>query len=152
MSLLNSMKEKQIKREKENNPFGDRNYQMQEEYLADEILVGKFTRVANDYDSLSPRVEKTNQKYFFVPIVSQDRMHYRELFTGFITDVRDNTTKFSVFNFPYVCEVEKFTDYFPNMKGFSIPKLSLLWTLNDINDPKKMQQKNQNHPKKNIKK
>ena len=52
------------------------------------------------------------------------------MFTGFIAD-----SKAEDFNLPYVYEPENFTDYFPETEGKSLPKLSLIWILNDINFP-----------------
>lgn len=119
------------------NTFGDKGYTMKERYNADELIVANFQRISSEGTDFGPKIETTNQKYIFEKIVSENSIKYREIFTGFITECVDDTSKdgfdFQYFDLPYVFEPKKFTDYFPETKGIEIPKLSLIWAQNDIN-------------------
>ena len=116
--------------------LGDKNYKMKDFYNAEDIFVGCFERVSSriDMDDLDfgPNIETTEQKYFFEKIKEDGKIKYREIFTGFITESMFDSES-SYFNFPYICEISKFVDYFPNTEGKKIPKLSLIWAINDVN-------------------
>lgn len=125
---------------KRSNEFGDENYIMKDYYEADKLIVAKFQRISSRYIEDSPALETTHQKYFFEPVHTKNKTRYREIFTVFITDDIDTTTENAFdskfFDLPYVFEKEEFTKYFPQTKGSTLPKLSLIWALNDVNDIK----------------
>lgn len=122
------------------NEFGDKGYKMKDHYEADKLVVARFQRISSGYIEFGPMVETTEQKYIFELVQDGKKIRYREIFTGFITDNVDDTSKNGVdskyFDLPYVFEPEKFTKYIPQAKGLTLPKLSLIWTQNDINHPK----------------
>ena len=121
---------------KKNNVFGDKNYQMKEEYSANDLFVANLRRISGAVYDYGPVVETTEQRYIF-EIIKGETPRYREVFTGFIAEVY---TKY--FNLPYVVDVVPFTDFFPETMGTMIPKLSLIWIQNDINFTKpKIKQK-----------
>ncbi len=124
-------------KKKNNNPFGDKNYSMKEKYYADELFVANFKRISSALTNYGPVIETTTQKFIFEKLNLNNTVKYREIFTGFITDCVDETHKngvnFKYFDIPYVYEPQKFTDYFPEATGLVVPKLSLIWTLNDLN-------------------
>ena len=131
---------------KQKNEFGDKNYKMKDAYEADKLIVGNFQRISGGYmGGDGPIVETTEQKYIFESIQEGKKTRYREIFTGFVTDNIDDTSKDGInckyFDLPYLYEPEKFTDYFPQTKGLSLPKLSLIWIQNDINYRKEKSKK-----------
>ena len=119
------------------NEFGDKNYIMKNYYQADQLVVAKFEKISSKATSFGPIVETTEQKYIFEIMQKNSQIKYREIFTGFIADSVDDTKEngidFKYFDLPYVCQIEKFTDYFPELQEKSLPKLSLIWIQNDIN-------------------
>lgn len=110
--------------------FGDEDYKMKEKYSTNNLVVANLQRISRTVTNFGPRIEKTEQKYIFEMIVEQ-KIKYREIFTGFIANDEEEG-----FNLPFVINPEPFTDYFPETIGREIPKLSLIWILNDINFPK----------------
>ncbi len=114
-----------------NNPFGDKGYTMKDYYKPENLVVANFRRISdiNIENSFTPIVETTNQKYIFEIIFDKNEKKYREIFTGFIADDKDE----GIFNLPYIVDPIPFIDYFPETINSKIPKLSLIWTLNDIN-------------------
>lgn len=127
---------KNFKRVPIKNEFGDKEYQMKDTYKADTLVVARFERVSSRVTDFGPMVEKTEQKYTFETIINGEKTRYREIFTGFITG--DESIYFDL---PYVVDVQPFTDCFPDTAGIEIPKLSLIWTQNDINYPKGKEKK-----------
>lgn len=116
------------------NPFGDKGYTMKDYYKPENLIVAKFQRRSNidTEDSFTPMVKTTNQIYIFEIIFDKNEKKYREIFTGFIAYDKDE----GILNLPYVVDPIPFTDYFPKTINSKIPKLSLIWILNDINYPK----------------
>ena len=117
---------------KKKSEFGDEEYQMKDNYDTSKLVIARLKRVSRGYVTGGPMIKTTCQKYIFEVIEDRrgEEIRYREVFTGFIAD-----SKAENFNLPYVYETEKFTDYFPETEGKSLPKLSLIWILNDINFP-----------------
>lgn len=113
------------------NEFGDNNYQMKDIYEANSLVVANFSRFSSDVTKWGPMVETTLQKYIFEPIVIGDKLKYREIFTGFIASDEEE-----YFMLPFLVNPEPLTNYIPEAKDKRLPKLSLIWTLNDINHPK----------------
>lgn len=126
------------KNKKEKNKFGYTGYCMKEKYNADELVVGNLQRISNRNTEFFPVIETTKQKYIFEPITENGIISYREIFTGFIVKSDDE----EIFNLPYIVNISNFTEFIPESKGFEIPKLSLIWALNDINYPIKKSKNN----------
>lgn len=111
------------------NEFGDKNYKMKDSYHADDLVVANLKRVSNQVTYAStPMQETTEQKYIFEVVYLENEIRYREIFTGFLAK-----DKVEYFELPYVEDYQPFTDFIPEAKGSEIPKLSLIWALNDIN-------------------
>lgn len=115
------------------NSFGDRNYSMKERYNADNLFVAKLRRISSDDSEYGPMIQTTEQKYIFEKLVVNNKIQYREVFSGFTTKDINDTVGGKYFDLPYVTEPRLFTDYLPETVGITIPKLSLIWVLNDIN-------------------
>lgn len=113
------------------NPYGDKGYKMKNNYEADKLIVANFERISSKATIHGPMLETTDQKYIFEVVKTKDKIRYREIFTGFIANDEEHT-----FDIPYVVNPHPFTDYFKETKGTKVPKLSLLWALNDINQTK----------------
>lgn len=113
------------------------NYVMKEKYHADKLVVANLQRISSLDTPFGPMIETTEQKYIFEIIECDKNIKYREIFTGFITECVDDTTKngidFKYFDLPYVYKPIRFTDYVPETIGMKLPKLSLIWAQNDIN-------------------
>ena len=113
------------------NPFGDKRYIMKDYYKPENLVVAKFQKISNINmeNSFTPIVKTTEQKYIFEIIFDKNGKKYREIFTGFIADDKDE----GIFNLPHIIDPIPFTDYFPETINSEIPKLGLIWVLNDIN-------------------
>ena len=116
----------------QDNKFGDKNYQMKDNYDANILIVSRLARVSNEITKYGPILQITEQKYIFEPIIINNETKYREVFTGFIAGNEEEN-----FMLPFVIEPELFINYIPETKDKKLPKLSLLWILNDINHQKK---------------
>ena len=124
------------------NPFGDKNYQMKDYYNQNYLIVANFQRVSSSSmkEMHTPIIETTEQKYIFEVFYDEDKMKYREIFTGFIASDEDS----GIFDLPYIVTPEPFTNYFPKAVNTRIPKLSLIWSLNEINYPAKKKELKKN--------
>lgn len=100
-------------------------YKMKSEYDADRLIVSSLSQVYYESNDLTPTYRETNLKYFFEQITINGKTKYREVFTGFITDMEPTES--------YLVKPESFTDYFPETKGTKVNKLTLILKLNDIN-------------------
>lgn len=131
-----------FKKNENKNTFGDKNHIMKDKYNTNKLVIAKLQRISSSYHRLGPMVDTTEQKYIFEKIIDKNNnIKYKEVFTGFTTKNIDDTeddVDLKYFDIPYVYQPENFTDYYPETIGIEIPKLSLIWTLNDINFPKKM--------------
>lgn len=126
--MFNLLKKNKGEVKGENNAFGSKNYQMKDMYEANDLFVAKFQYVSSEITDFGPKNITTEQKYFFEQIVIDEEIKYREVFTGFIAG-----TKTEYFDLPYVVEIEKYTDYFPDATDALIPKLCLMLEQNKIN-------------------
>lgn len=114
---------------KQDKDFGDQNYCMEDYYQADTLVIGNLCRISNRMDDAGIlKLVTIKQKYIFRVIQDHDQLKYQEIFTGFIAE-----SELEYFNLPCVVNIVSMVDYFPKLKGSNIPKLSLLWLLNDIN-------------------
>lgn len=112
----------------ENNTFGTDNYKMKDYYDADNLVVANLQRLSSTVTEFGPMIETTEEKYIFEVIAIEEEIKYREVFTGFIA----NDYK-EYFDLPYVVSPVPYTDFFPDQKRKKIPKLCLIWDINDIN-------------------
>ena len=104
---------------------------MKDYYKPENLVVAKLQKISNINmeNSFTPIVKTTEQKYIFEIVFDKNGKKYREIFTGFIADDKDE----GIFNLPHIIDPIPFTDYFPETINSEIPKLSLIWVLNDIN-------------------
>lgn len=115
------------------NPYGDKNYTMKNSYNADDLVVAEFVIMDEECQDLA--TIKLKQKYLCEKIDIEGIPKFREVFTGFITD----TSEFELDdedNLPRITTYVPLTDVIPEVKGLSIPKLSLILLMNDINHQK----------------
>ena len=117
-------------RSKKKKSLVDNNYKMKEAYNTDSLLVANLEWISNEATTYGPMVKTTKQKYIFEEVVEEDKIRYRELFTGFVLDLENN-----VFNLPYPVNVRKLKDFIPDISD-EVPKYSLLLILNDVNSIK----------------
>lgn len=126
-----------VEEKKKRIEFGDKNYQMKDRYAAKDLYVGVFERIPYMTEPGGANIETTTQKYIFEIIQDGEETKYREVFTGFIAKLADqNGVVTEYFNIPYVKDPQPITDYLPVTEGLELPKLSLIWALNDINTVK----------------
>lgn len=117
---------------KKSNEFGDHLYQMKDKYDANNLVIANLARISNYVSdeelNVGPMYEETEQKYIFESFIDNDKIKYREIFTGFVANDEEE-----YFMLPYVVNPKPLVDYFPDTLGTKIPKLSFIWMLNDIN-------------------
>lgn len=112
------------------NPYGDKNHVMKKAYNADDLVIADFVIMDEECQDLA--TIKLKQKYLCEKINIKGIPKFREVFTGFITD----TSEFELNdedNLPRITTYVPLTAMIPEVKGLSIPKLSLIWLMNDIN-------------------
>ena len=112
------------------------NYQMKDIYNADNLVVANLEYISDVITPYGPKDEKTSQKYIFEALIENGKIRYREIFTGFIADKKNNC-----FNLPYVVDVISLKELMPSIIN-KIPKYSLLLVLNDINSKDKIKKLN----------
>lgn len=107
---------------------------MKRKYNANNLFVGKIMMVSSDFDY--PADYKTELKYLFEGKSIIDEF-FREVLTGKKMETEFNTHKdgfvCKTFDRPYIIELEKYTDYFPEEYGEDIYAKDLLYKINDIN-------------------
>ena len=114
---------KKKKKEKENKDkvkFETENYIMPEYFDVSKLVVANLESISNETEL--PTVSTTDQKYIFEKINDNDRTRYKEVFTGFITDIEDNC---HYFNYPYLVNIVSLKEALPTIRD-SVPKFSLL--------------------------
>ena len=133
------------KNKKEELSYKIDDYKMPEYFYTNKLVVGNLESVTNKTEL--PSVLTTDQKYIFEVIKEKDKVRYKEVFTGFITDIEANC---HFFNYPYLVNIVSLKETLPSI-GEKIPKLSLLLILNEINkklnmviDKKSVQEKSKN--------
>lgn len=137
-------KKKQNK-EEEKLDFQTKNYQMNDTYKTENLVVGNLQYISSKYTGGSgPKVETTKQKYIFEKIEVDDNIRYREVFTGFIADTDSN-----YFDLPYVINIKPLKDVIKTVAEI-IPKYGLLLAIDEINKmenikPKVMTKKRRRH-------
>jgi hypothetical protein len=104
-------------------------YKMKKHFKANNLVIGNLSYISSELNDCGPVVKTTSQKYIFEVIKYMNKPLYREVFTGFIA--KDECE--SIFDLPYVVNVEKFIKFLPNTENVKVPRLSLMMALNDIN-------------------
>lgn len=122
-------KKKQTKREEALN-FKSNNYKIKDTFDTDNLVVANLEYISNEETPYSPMVKRTTQKYLFELIYENDKIRYREIFTGFIVD-----TENYYFNLPYVVNIVPLKELEPTIAN-QINKYALLLVLNEINTKK----------------
>ncbi len=105
--------------------LNNENYQMKDSYYSNNIVVANLEYISNDE---MPMVIQTNQKYIFEVINENNKIRYREIFTGFIADSEES----NYFNLPYVVNITELKEQLPSVAN-NIHKYGLLIVLNEIN-------------------
>ena len=116
-------------------------YSMKEEYEANSLCVANLYYISSRCEEpfqAGPKSYTTDQKYFFEKISTEEGIQYQEIFTGFITE---DSSKCSIFNQPYLKNIEPFTNYFPWEKDKKVHKFSMILRLNEINKKPKPNKK-----------
>ena len=122
-------KKKQTKREEALN-FKSNNYKIKDTFDTDSLVVANLEYISNEETPYSPMVKRTTQKYLFELIYENDKIRYREIFTGFIAD-----TENYYFNLPYVVNIVPLKELEPTIAN-QINRYALLLVLNEINTKK----------------
>ena len=117
-----------------NNPHGDKNYIMSDTYLANDLVVAEIGTV-EESNCCNIITRKVEQKYICEIVNFDGKPKFREIFTGLIIDTKDGMSD-SGSNLPIIISHEPLIKVIPGTLGRKIPKLSLIWLMNDINFPK----------------
>lgn len=126
---------------KRDNGNENMNYQMKDQYDSGKLVVANLEYISNERTEYGPMIITTEQKYIFEPIVLDDTVKYREVFTGFIAD-----TKYEYFNLPYVKDVKPLKEVISNIAN-KISKCSLLLVLNKTNQKQNKPDNNKKYTK-----
>ena len=111
--------------------LGTENYKMSDEFDSMKLYVGNLEYISSTPTSFGPKCERTEQKYLFEKIEEDGKVKYREIFTGFLADKDQG----SYFDLPYVVNVERLVDVYPNVWG-KIHKYACLLILDEVNKEK----------------
>lgn len=131
------------KRKKDNNivDFKTKNYEMSESYESANLVVANLQYISSRYTDYGPMVETTKQKYIFEVITQEEETRYREVFSGFVANDKEE-----FFDLPYVVNVKPLNETINNVAE-TVPKYGLLLLLDQVNRVQKVkvhrkQQKN----------
>ena len=120
------------KRKKDEIKLGIDNYTMPDYFDTSKLVVANLESITNETEI--PSIITTNQKYIFEEIKEQDKIKYKEVFTGFIADTEENC---HYFNYPYPVNITPLKEVIPSIRE-KVPKLALLLVLNEVNTKLKM--------------
>ena len=123
------------KKEKQKNDslnFKSENYQMKDNYNADNLVVANLEYISSEATPYGPMVKKTTQKYIFEILNENGKTRYREIFTGFIADCEES----HYFDLPYAINIITLKEEVPSVAN-NIPKYGLLLVLNEVNTKNK---------------
>ena len=123
------------KKEKQKNDslkFKSENYQMKDNYNADNLVVANLEYISSEATPYGPMVKKTTQKYIFEILNENGKTRYREIFTGFIADCEES----HYFDLPYAVNIITLKEQVPSVAN-NIPKYGLLLVLNEVNTKNK---------------
>ena len=122
-------KKKQNKRE-ETLDFKSNNYKIKDIFDSDNLVVANLEYISSEATPYGPMVKRTTQKYLFELIYENDKIRYREIFTGFIADTENH-----YFDLLYVVNVVSLKEQEPTVAK-QVHKYGLLLVLNEINTKK----------------
>ena len=122
-------KKKQNKRE-ETLDFKNNDYKMKDIFDSDNLVVANLEYISSEATPNGPMVKRTTQKYLFELIYENDKIRYREIFTGFIADTENH-----YFDLPYVVNIVSLKEQEPTVAK-QVHKYGLLLVLNEINTKK----------------
>ena len=123
------------KKEKQKNDslnFKSENYQMKDNYNADNLVVANLEYISSEAIPYGPMVKRTIQKYIFEMFNENGKTRYREIFTGFIADCEES----HYFDLPYAVNIITLKEQVPSVAN-NIPKYGLLLVLNEVNTKNK---------------
>ena len=106
------------KNKKDELNFETENYIMPEYFDKNKLVVANLEQVTNQ--NVLPYVLTTSQKYIFEVINEKEKVRYKEVFTGFITDNEDSQ---HYFNYPYPVNITPLREVLPSIRE-DIPKFS----------------------------
>lgn len=106
-------------------------YKMKETFESDNLVVANLEYISDEVTPYGPMIKRTTQKYLFELINENDKIRYREIFTGFIADSEGN----DYFNLPYVVNIVSLKEQEPTIAK-QISKYALLLVLDEINTKK----------------
>lgn len=102
------------------------NYKMKDSYDSSSLIVGNLEYISNE--STAPTIITTSEKYLFEVLIVNGEIKYREIFTGFVSDLKPS----NFFNLPYVVNTTTLKKQLPTVSK-NISKYALLLVLNEIN-------------------
>ena len=110
--------------------FKTPNYGMSDNYKSENLVVAKLQYVSSKYTDFGPMVETTKQRYIFEKIEEEEKIRYREVFTGFVSNTSEE-----YFDLPYVVDIKPLQEVVPSVAE-TIPKYGLLLLVDEINKQK----------------
>ena len=103
---------------------------MSDNYKSENLVVAKLQYVSSKYTDFGPMVETTKQRYIFEKIEEEEKIRYREVFTGFVSNTSEE-----YFDLPYVVDIKPLQEVVPSVAE-TIPKYGLLLLVDEINKQK----------------
>lgn len=110
--------------------FKTANYSMSDTYNSDNLVVANLQYVSSKYTDFGPMVETTKQRYIFEKVQEEDKVRYREVFTGFVANTSEE-----YFDLPYAVNIKPLREVIPSVAE-TLPKYGLLLAVNEINKQK----------------
>lgn len=110
--------------------FKTANYSMSDTYNSDNLVVANLQYVSSKYTDFGPMVETTKQRYIFEKVQEEDKVRYREVFTGFVANTSEE-----YFDLPYAVNIKPLREVISSVAE-TLPKYGLLLAVNEINKQK----------------
>lgn len=121
---------KRRKRDHSTLDFKTPNYAMNDEYKSENLVVANLQYVSSKPTDFGPMVETTKQRYIFEKVEEEDKVRYREVFTGFVANTSEE-----YFDLPYVVNIKPLQEVVPSVSE-TLPKYGLLLLVNEVNKQK----------------
>lgn len=116
------------RRKDDSSNFSSHNYKMKDNYNTGNLVVANLKYISSEATPGGPVVRETLQKYIFELVKKNEKIRYREIFTGFIADSHEN----GYFDLPYVINIRPLKEEVPSVANH-IAKYGLLLVLNEVN-------------------
>lgn len=123
--------------------WADNNYQMKNNYPAENLVVANVGFLSSEVSETGPIYEETNQTYFFEIMEKEEKVQYRDIYermdTGKDIEYRELFTGFKakeqiqVSDKPYVVKPIPFISYYPDRIGTEVSKYEFVLLLNELN-------------------